>query len=190
MDGTVTADEIVTAATAVEGDRAARASVSVSARRGRAATLERSGSGTAPHSRALRADHARFGKTVVTEHMSEVRSVSVGFWFDVGSRDEPPALAGTSHFLEHLLFKGTGERSAKDIANIFDSVGGEVNAFTGKEYTCYYARVLDEDVTMALDVLSDMLTSSKVDATELESERKVYPRRDRDARGCAGRVGA
>jgi predicted Zn-dependent peptidase len=113
------------------------------------------------------------GATVVTERMSEVRSVSVGFWFDVGSRDEPPALSGTSHFLEHLLFKGTGKRSAKDIANIFDSVGGEVNAFTGKEYTCYYARVLDDDVTMALDVLSDMLTSSNVDATELESERKV-----------------
>jgi predicted Zn-dependent peptidase len=113
------------------------------------------------------------GATVVTERMSEVRSVSVGFWFDVGSRDEPPALSGTSHFLEHLLFKGTGKRSAKDIANIFDSVGGEVNAFTGKEYTCYYARVLDDDVTMALDVLSDMLTSSNVNPTELESERKV-----------------
>lgn len=113
------------------------------------------------------------GVTVVSEHMSEVRSVSVGFWFDVGARDEPSELSGTSHFLEHLLFKGTDKRSAKDIANLFDAVGGDVNAFTGKEYTCYYARVLDEDVTMALDVLTDMLTDSKVDPTELESERKV-----------------
>jgi predicted Zn-dependent peptidase len=105
--------------------------------------------------------------------MSEVRSVSVGFWFDVGSRDEPSDLSGTSHFLEHLLFKGTQKRTAKDIANVFDAVGGDVNAFTGKEYTCYYARVLDDDITMALDVLTDMLTESKVDASELEAERKV-----------------
>jgi predicted Zn-dependent peptidase len=113
------------------------------------------------------------GATVVTERMSEVRSVSVGFWFDVGARDEPDQLAGTSHFLEHLLFKGTKTRSAKDIANAFDAVGGDVNAFTGKEYTCYYARVLDDDLPMALDVLADMVTSSVIDASELESERKV-----------------
>jgi predicted Zn-dependent peptidase len=113
------------------------------------------------------------GATVVTERMSEVRSVSVGFWFDVGSRDEPEALAGTSHFLEHLLFKGTPTRSAKDIANAFDAVGGDVNAFTGKEYTCYYARVLDDDLPMALDVLSDMILNSTLDPAELESERKV-----------------
>jgi predicted Zn-dependent peptidase len=105
--------------------------------------------------------------------MSEVRSVSVGFWFDVGSRDEPDALAGTSHFLEHLLFKGTPSRSAKDIADAFDAVGGDVNAFTGKEYTCYYARVLDDDLPMALDVLSDMILNSTLDPGELESERKV-----------------
>ena len=113
------------------------------------------------------------GATVVTEQMSEVRSVSAGFWFDVGSRDEPDALAGTSHFLEHLLFKGTATRSAKDIANAFDAVGGDINAFTGKEYTCYYSRVLDDDLPMALDVLTDMITSSVIDPDELESERKV-----------------
>ena len=113
------------------------------------------------------------GATVVTEEMSEVRSVSVGFWFDVGSRDEPEVLAGTSHFLEHLLFKGTPTRSAKDIADAFDAVGGDVNAFTGKEYTCYYSRVLDTDLPMALEVLSDMITSSSVAGPELESERKV-----------------
>ena len=113
------------------------------------------------------------GATVVTERMSEVRSVSVGFWFDVGSRDEPESLAGASHFLEHLLFKGTPARSAKEIANAFDYVGGDVNAFTGKEYTCYYSRVLDENLPMALDVLSDMILNSLIDADELESERKV-----------------
>ena len=113
------------------------------------------------------------GITVVTERMSEVRSVSVGFWFDVGSRDEPEELAGTSHFLEHLLFKGTSSRSARDIAEAFDAVGGDVNAFTGKEYTCYYARVLDDDLPMAVGVLTDMIQSSVIDPTELESERKV-----------------
>ncbi len=113
------------------------------------------------------------GITVVTEKMSEVRSVSAGFWFDVGARDEPDALAGTSHFLEHLLFKGTPTRSAKEIADAFDAVGGDVNAFTGKEYTCYYCRVLDDDLPMALEVLADMLTSSRLDPDEFESERKV-----------------
>ena len=113
------------------------------------------------------------GLTVVSEQMTEVRSVSVGFWFDVGARDEPDTIAGTSHFLEHLLFKGTPTRTAKDIADSFDAVGGDVNAFTGKEYTCYYARVLDEDLPMALDVLADMVTNSVIDASELESERKV-----------------
>jgi predicted Zn-dependent peptidase len=105
--------------------------------------------------------------------MTEVRSVSVGFWFDVGGRDEPETIAGTSHFLEHLLFKGTPTRSAKDIADAFDAVGGDVNAFTGKEYTCYYARVLDDDLSMALDVLADMITDSVLEPSELESERKV-----------------
>src|SRR5919202_4497916 len=103
--------------------------------------------------------------------MEEVRSATVGFWFDVGSRDEPDSLAGTSHFLEHLLFKGTPTRTAKDIADAFDAVGGDVNAFTGKEYTCYYCRVLDTDVPMALDILADMVTKSVVDPTEFESER-------------------
>ena len=113
------------------------------------------------------------GLTVVTEEMTEVRSVSVGFWFDVGARDEPDELAGTSHFLEHLLFKGTPTRTAKEIADAFDAVGGDVNAFTGKEYTCYYSRVLDDDLPMAFEVLTDMIRNSLIDATELESERKV-----------------
>ena len=99
--------------------------------------------------------------------------MSAGFWFDVGSRDEPRRLAGTSHFLEHLLFKGTEERTAKDIADAFDAVGGDVNAFTGKEFTCYYARVLDDDLGMALDVLSDMITGSLIVPEDFESERNV-----------------
>jgi predicted Zn-dependent peptidase len=113
------------------------------------------------------------GATIVTERMSEVRSVSAGFWFDVGSRDEPDPLAGTSHFLEHLLFKGTPTRSAKDIADAFDAVGGDVNAFTGKEYTCYYSRVLDADLPMALDVLSDMIINSLIEPADFDSERRV-----------------
>ncbi|MFP5297975.1 MAG: M16 family metallopeptidase [Actinomycetota bacterium] len=113
------------------------------------------------------------GVTVVTEKMAEVRSVSCGFWFDVGARDEPDSLAGTSHFLEHLLFKGTPTRTAKEIADAFDAVGGDVNAFTSKEYTCYYARVLDQDLPMSVDVLSDMITRSLLDPDELESERRV-----------------
>ena len=113
------------------------------------------------------------GATIVTERMSEVRSVSVGFWFDVGSRDEPDPLAGTSHFLEHLLFKGTPTRSAKDIADAFDAVGGDVNAFTGKEYTCYYSRVLDADLPMSLEVLSDMIINSVIEPVEFDSERRV-----------------
>ena len=113
------------------------------------------------------------GITVVTERMNEVRSATVGFWFDVGSRDEPTELAGTSHFLEHLLFKGTPSRTAKDIADGFDAVGGEVNAFTGKEYTCYYSRVLDDDLDMATEVLCDMITNSSIASDEFESERGV-----------------
>jgi predicted Zn-dependent peptidase len=113
------------------------------------------------------------GATVVTEHMSAVRSVTVGFWFDIGARDEPDELAGTAHFLEHLLFKGTEIRASKDIADAFDAVGGDVNAFTGKEYTCYYARVLDDDLPMALDVLTDMITNSVIDPKEFEPERNV-----------------
>ena len=105
--------------------------------------------------------------------MTEVRSVSCGFWFDVGARDEPDNLAGTSHFLEHLLFKGTAKRSAKDIADEFDAVGGDVNAFTGKEYTCYYSRVISDDLPMALDVLSDMIINSKIDPSDFDSERNV-----------------
>jgi predicted Zn-dependent peptidase len=91
----------------------------------------------------------------------------------VGSRDETPATAGASHFLEHLLFKGTKTRTALEISSSIESVGGEMNAFTGKEYTCFYARVIDTDLPMAVDVISDLITSSIFTSADVDSERKV-----------------
>jgi predicted Zn-dependent peptidase len=113
------------------------------------------------------------GLRVVTERMPGVRSVSVGFWVLAGSRDEAHRISGSSHFLEHLLFKGTPSRTALDIAENFDAVGGDVNAFTGKEYTCYYARVLDRDLEMAVDHLADMLQHSLIRSVDLDAERQV-----------------
>ena len=113
------------------------------------------------------------GLRVLTERMPGVRSVALGFWVLAGSRDEPPRISGSSHFLEHLLFKGTKTRSARDIAEAFDSVGGDVNAFTAKEYTCFYARVRDRDVPMALDHLTDMLQNSVIRAPDVDAERQV-----------------
>ena len=113
------------------------------------------------------------GVRVLSEHMPGLRSATVGAWVGVGSRDETSGHFGSTHFLEHLLFKGTARRSAMDIAEAFDAVGGEANAATGKEHTCYYARVLDTDVPMAVDVIADMVTSARIDAGELETERGV-----------------
>ena len=113
------------------------------------------------------------GVRVLTEAMPGLRSATLGCWVGVGSRDEASGHFGSTHFLEHLLFKGTTHRSAMDIATAFDAVGGEANAVTGKEYTCYYARVLDEDVALAADVLLDMVTSARLDHTDVESERGV-----------------
>jgi predicted Zn-dependent peptidase len=105
--------------------------------------------------------------------MPEIRSVSLGFWVGVGSRDEPAEVAGSSHFLEHLLFKGTQRRDAAGIAEAFDAVGGEANAYSAKEYTCLYARVLDKDLPMTVEILTDMLRAPALRADEVESERKV-----------------
>jgi predicted Zn-dependent peptidase len=113
------------------------------------------------------------GLRVITESMPGVRSATVGAWVGVGSRDEAPTLSGASHFLEHLLFKGTRNRSAMDISIALDAVGGEFNAFTAKEYTCFHARVLDEDLPLAVDVLGDMVTSSLLTAEDVEAEREV-----------------
>jgi predicted Zn-dependent peptidase len=113
------------------------------------------------------------GVRILSEQVPGARSLTVGYWVAVGSRDEQPGHFGSTHFLEHLLFKGTPSRSALDIAISFDAVGGEHNAMTAKEYTCYYAKVQDRDLGMAIDVLTDMLTSSKLDAGEFETERGV-----------------
>src|SRR6516165_1764154 len=113
------------------------------------------------------------GLRVVTEHLPAVRSAAFGIWAGVGSVDEPPTHAGATHYLEHLLFKGTKKRSALDISAAIDAVGGELNAFTGKEYTCYYARVLDDDLPLAIDVLSDMVSGSLIEPKEVDAERGV-----------------
>ena len=105
--------------------------------------------------------------------MPGVRSATVGFWVLAGSRDEAPSISGSSHFLEHLLFKGTERRSARDIAEAFDAVGGDLNAFTAKEYTCYYARVRDRDLELAIDHLADMLQHSVIRREDLDGERQV-----------------
>lgn len=113
------------------------------------------------------------GVRVLTEHMPGLRSATIGAWVGVGSRDETSGHYGSTHFLEHLLFKGTQRRTAMDIAEAFDAVGGEANAGTGKEHTVYYARVLDSDLPMAVDVITDMVTSARLDEDELETERGV-----------------
>ncbi|MER5494942.1 M16 family metallopeptidase [Streptomyces sp. NPDC002454] len=113
------------------------------------------------------------GLRVVTETLPSVRSATFGIWAHVGSRDETPTLNGATHYLEHLLFKGTDRRSALDISSAIDAVGGEMNAFTAKEYTCYYARVLDTDLPLAIDVVCDMLTGSLIRSEDVDAERGV-----------------
>jgi predicted Zn-dependent peptidase len=113
------------------------------------------------------------GVRLVTERMPDVRSVSVGFWVNAGARDEDARVAGASHFLEHLLFKGTARRSAAEIAGALEGAGGDLNAFTSKEHTCFYARCLDRDLALAVDVLADMITSAVVATEDVDAERSV-----------------
>ncbi|MEU0096795.1 pitrilysin family protein [Kribbella sp. NPDC006257] len=113
------------------------------------------------------------GLRVLSQSVPGFRSVTFGLWVGVGSRDEPIQLSGATHFLEHLLFKGTERRDALEISSEIDAVGGEMNAFTGKEYTCYYARVLDSDLPLAVDVICDMITSATLTEEDVESERDV-----------------
>lgn len=113
------------------------------------------------------------GVRIVTEEIDHVRSVAIGFWIGAGSRYEEESFEGISHFIEHMFFKGTEKRSTKQLAESLEAVGGQLNAFTTKEYTCYYAKVLDEDMDLAIDVLSDMFFSSVFDANEIEKEKKV-----------------
>jgi len=113
------------------------------------------------------------GMRIVLEHIPHVRSCSLGVWVNRGSRHEPFEKVGISHFLEHMVFKGTSRRSAKQIASSVESVGGSIDAFTGREYTCFHARVLDEYVELALDVLSDLLDSPTISEENIEREKLV-----------------
>lgn len=113
------------------------------------------------------------GITVISEPMDSVRSITLGIWFAVGSRDESPAEAGMSHFMEHMMFKGTPARSAREISEEFDRLGAELNAFTSKEYTAYYGRFVDEHLFRAFEALSDMVVNSNLDDPSCTSEREV-----------------
>src|SRR6476661_2039714 len=113
------------------------------------------------------------GIRVVSQEMPDHRSVSLGIWVENGSRHESTGENGISHFIEHLLFKGTERRSAAQIAEEMDAIGGVLNAFTAKEHTCYYAKVLDENLPLAIDLLTDIFLNSSFDADEIERERSV-----------------
>jgi predicted Zn-dependent peptidase len=113
------------------------------------------------------------GIRLVTEWIPHVRSVAVGVWVDTGSRHEPAELGGISHFIEHLVFKGTESRSAEDIARAVDSVGGQMDAFTTKEHTCFYVSVLDEHLPLAADLLADILLHPRFDSGDIEREKSV-----------------
>ena len=113
------------------------------------------------------------GVRIITEEIEHVRSAAVGVWVGAGSRDESEEYEGISHFIEHMFFKGTKQRTARALAESLEAVGGQLNAFTTKEYTCYYAKILDEDLDLAIDVLSDMFFSSLFDENEIEKEKNV-----------------
>ena len=113
------------------------------------------------------------GIRVLSERLPDLTSITVGIWVENGSRYEQPHQAGISHFLEHLFFKGTERRTAAQIAEEIDAVGGVLNAFTGKEYTCYYAKVLHEQLPLALDLLADIFTQSRFASEEIDRERSV-----------------
>jgi predicted Zn-dependent peptidase len=113
------------------------------------------------------------GIRVVTESLAHVRSVAVGIWVETGSRVEPVERGGISHLIEHLVFKGTENRSAEDIARAIDSVGGQLDAFTAKEHTCFYVSVLDEHLELATDLLADVLLWSRFAADDIEREKAV-----------------
>ncbi|WP_026476063.1 M16 family metallopeptidase [Alkaliphilus transvaalensis] len=113
------------------------------------------------------------GLRIVTEHIPYVKSLSIGVWIETGSKNENLMNNGVSHFIEHMLFKGTTNRSAKDIADTVDGIGGQINAFTAKECTCYYLKVLDSHYQLAIDILADMIFNSKFDPNEIDKERSV-----------------
>jgi hypothetical protein len=113
------------------------------------------------------------GGKLVVEKIPYLKSAAVGVYIKVGSRNENASLAGASHFVEHMLFKGTARRTARAIAEGFESMGGQLNAFTSKEYTCVYARTLDEDIYEAMDIVFDMLFDSQLNEKDFRTEREV-----------------
>ncbi|MFC1730275.1 M16 family metallopeptidase [candidate division KSB1 bacterium] len=113
------------------------------------------------------------GMRIVTEYMPHVRSVSFGVWLQVGSRDESDTSNGISHFMEHMVFKGTSNRTTAEIAESLESVGGNLNAFTGKEFTCYYAHILDENVDLAVNVISDLMCNALMNSDDIKKEKQV-----------------
>ena len=129
------------------------------------------------------------GLRIITDTDATVRSASVGYFVNIGSRDEAPVEAGASHFLEHVLFKGTSRRNAKEISSSIENLGGGINAYTTNEFTSFYAKVVDEDLPLAVDVLSDVITSAVVSNEEFETERNVVfqemAMRDDDPQDCA-----
>ena len=127
---------------------------------------------TDPHS-GIEQTRLANGLRIVTETMPEARSVTLGAWVGVGGRDEPAELSGASHFLEHLLFKGTEDRSAREIAEAIDAVGGEMNAFTSREHTAYYARLPHQHLELGLGLLGDVLTSPALRPVDVDAERQV-----------------
>ena len=122
---------------------------------------------------AITTERVPSGIRLATESMTDVRSVAIGFWVGTGSRDEPEAIAGASHFLEHLLFKGTSTRSAAAIAEALDEVGGDCNAFTTKEYTAFYVRLLSEHMPLGLGILADIMEDPALAERDVDSERTV-----------------
>ncbi len=141
-----------------------------------AATATAAAAGTGDDNRRQmteRIERLPSGLTIAVEPMSSTRTASIGVWIGVGARDEASPVAGVSHFLEHLLFKGTATRSATDISQAVDRVGGDINAYTSKEYTAYYCRVPARVVDLGIDLLGDVLTAPELRETDLESERQV-----------------
>ncbi len=152
---------------------AAAAAVAVAAGVAVAAVAAEAGTGPDSPGPGIERSDLTSGMRVVTERMPEARSVSVGMWFAVGSRDEPAEVAGASHFLEHLLFKGTEQRSARAIAMAVDAVGGEMNAYTSREHTAYYLRLPVAELDAGLELLADVVARPAFRSHELEAEREV-----------------
>jgi predicted Zn-dependent peptidase len=129
--------------------------------------------GGVPEPPVIRTEVLGCGARLVTERMAEARSATVGVWVGTGARDEPPERSGASHFLEHLLFKGTPSWTAAEIAEAVDEVGGDMNAFTTKEYTAFYLRLLSDDLPLGLDVLGSIMTDPALRPAEVDAERQV-----------------